>query len=117
MQLKKEGRLKIIEGDQELAPGITAHFLGGHTPGSQFLSVHTDDGLVVLGGDGLFTYENLKYDIPSPMGLGKEAQKESFKRIRKVVGDSDELLVPGHDMEVFRRFPGITERVVQVKMR
>jgi glyoxylase-like metal-dependent hydrolase (beta-lactamase superfamily II) len=117
MQLKKEGRLKIIEGDQELALGITAHFLGGHTPGSQFLSVHTDDGLVVLGGDGLFTYENLKYDIPSPMGLGKEAQKESFKRIRKVVGDSDELLVPGHDMEVFRRFPGITERVVQVKMR
>ena len=37
--------------------------------------------------------------------------------IRKVVGDSDELLVPGHDMEVFRRFPKITERVVQIKLR
>jgi hypothetical protein len=117
MQLKKEGRLKIIEGDQELAPGIKAHFLGGHTPGTQFLSVHTDDGLVVLGGDGLYTYENLKYDIPGSYNYGNEAQKESYKRIRKVLGDSDELLVPGHDMEVFRRFHGITERVIQVKLR
>ena len=117
MQLKKEGRLKIIEGDQELAPGIKAHFLGGHTPGTQFLSVQTNDGLVVLGGDGLYTYENLKYDIPGAYNYGKEAQKESYKRIRKVLGDSDELLVPGHDMEVFRRFPKITERVVQIKFR
>ena len=117
MQLKKEGRLKIIEGDQELAPGIKAHFLGGHTPGCQFLSVHTDDGLVVLGGDGLYTYENLKYDIPGSYNIGNEAQKESYKRIRKVLGDSDDLLVPGHDMEVFRRFPMITERIVQVKLR
>jgi hypothetical protein len=117
MHLKKEGRLKIIDGDQELAPGITAHFLGGHTPGTQFLSVRTDDGLVVLGGDGLFTYENLKYDIPSALNIGMVAQKESYKRIRKVLGDSDKLLVPGHDMEAFLRFHRITERVVQVKLR
>ena len=97
--------------------GIKAHFLGGHTPGTQFLSVQTDDGLAVLGGDGLYLYENLKYNIPANYNIGMEGQKASYERIRKVLGDSDELLVPGHDMEVFRRFYRLTDRVVQVKLQ
>lgn len=115
-QLKEAGRLELIDGDQELAPGITAHFLGGHTQGTQFLSVQTADGLVVLGGDGLYTYENLEYDVISPFNVGMDAQRESYERIRTVLGDSDALLVPGHDMEVFRRFPTVADRVVQVRL-
>jgi hypothetical protein len=114
-QLKEEGRLEIIDGEEELAPGITAYFMGGHTHGSQFLSVNTVDGLVVLAGDGLYTYENLEHDVESPYRQGN--QKEAYERIRAVLGESDELLVPGHDMEVFRRFPEVADRVVQVKMQ
>ena len=114
-QLKEEGRLKIIDGEEELAPGITAYFMGGHTHGSQFLSVNTVDGLVVLAGDGLYTYENLEHDVESPYRQGN--QKEAYERIRAVLGESDELLVPGHDMEVFRRFPEVADRVVQVKLQ
>jgi glyoxylase-like metal-dependent hydrolase (beta-lactamase superfamily II) len=116
-QLKEAGRLEIIDGDKELAFGITAHFLGGHTQGSQFLSVHTADGMVVLGGDGLYTYENLKYDVECPFTIGMGEQKAAYARIRKVLGESDKLLVPGHDMEVFRRFPKVADRVVQVKLQ
>jgi glyoxylase-like metal-dependent hydrolase (beta-lactamase superfamily II) len=114
-QLKKEGRLEIIDGEEELAPGITAYFMGGHTHGSQFLSVNTVDGLVVLAGDGLYTYENLEHDVESPYRQGN--QKAAYERIRAVLGESDELLVPGHDMEVFRRFPEVADRVVQVKLQ
>lgn len=116
-QLNEEGRLRIIDGDKELAPGITAHYLGGHTPGSQFLSVNTEDGLVVLAGDGLYTYENLKYNVVCPFNIGTDEQKAAYGRIRKVLGESDELLVPGHDMEVFRRFPKVGDRVVQIKLQ
>jgi hypothetical protein len=116
-RLNEEGRLKIIDGDKELAPGITAHYLGGHTPGCQFLSVNTEDGLVVLTGDGLYTYENLKYDVVCPFNMGIDEQKAAYGRIRKVLGESDKLLIPGHDMEVFRRFPKVGDRVVQVKLQ
>ncbi len=116
-KLNEVGRLEIIDGDKELVPGITAHFMGGHTQGTQFLSVNTTDGLVVLGGDGLYTYENLEYDVASPFNIGMDEQIESYKRIRAVLGDSNKLLVPGHDMEVFRRFPKITDRVVQIKLK
>jgi len=114
-QLKETGRLEIIDGDKELMPGITAHFMGGHMPGCQFLSVNTEDGLVVLAGDGLYTYENLKYNVVCPYNVGVDEQKSSYERIRKVLGESDQLLVPGHDMEVFRRFPKAPDRVVQIK--
>ena len=113
-QLKEEGRLEIIDGDKGLAPGITAHFMGGHTHGSQFLSVNTADGLVVLAGDGLYTYENLEHDVESPYRQGN--QKAAYERIRAILGESDDLLVPGHDMEVFRRFPEVADRVVQIRL-
>jgi len=114
-QLREAGRLEIIDGDKELVRGITAYFMGGHTPGCQFLSVNTEDGLVVLAGDGLYTYENLKYNVAGPYHMGVEEQLASYERIREVLGESDELLVPGHDMEVFRRFPKATDRVAQIK--
>lgn len=116
-QFGQEGRLKIIDGDQELAPGITAHLISGETHGTQCLSVSTADGLVVLAGQGVWTYENLKYNIPTPSSLGADKQKESYARVRDILGGSDALLVPGFDMEVFRRFPKITDRVVQVKLK
>jgi glyoxylase-like metal-dependent hydrolase (beta-lactamase superfamily II) len=116
-QLEEAGRLEIIDGDKELAPGITAHLLGGHTSGCQFLSVNTEDGLVVLAGDGLYTYENLKYDVECQYRTGEGEQKAAYERIRKVLSESDELLVPGHDMEVFRRFPEVADRVVQIKLQ
>jgi hypothetical protein len=116
-QLEKEGRLKIIDGDRELAPGITAHFIGGRTHGDQALSVRTKDGLVLLTGDSVYTYENLKYDIPGPFNVSTKAQREGYKRIREILGESDTLLVPGADMEVFRRYPKISDRVVQIKLK
>jgi len=120
-KLKEEGRLRIIDGDVELAPGIKAYLLGGHTYGNQCLSINTKDGMVVLVGDGLFTYENLMYDVPSPFDYLEGdlvKQKEAYKRIREITGGSDKLLVPGHDMEVFRRFPKLagSDRIVQVKL-
>jgi glyoxylase-like metal-dependent hydrolase (beta-lactamase superfamily II) len=116
-QLEKEGRLIIIDGDHKLAPGLTVHFIGGRTHGDQALSVNTEDGLVLLTGDSVYTYENLKYDIPGPFNVSAKNNKKGYKRVREILGESDALLVPGNDMEIFHRFPNFADRVVQIKLK
>jgi glyoxylase-like metal-dependent hydrolase (beta-lactamase superfamily II) len=37
-----------LDGDQELAPGVTILSSPGHTPGHQSVAVETDDGLIVI---------------------------------------------------------------------
>ena len=52
-----EANLQPIEGETELAPGVTAVTLPGHTPGSQGVLVQTDSGRYLIAGDCVYLYE------------------------------------------------------------
>ena len=53
-------RVRLYQGPVELAPGISLHPVGGHTPGMQFVRVHTSRGWVVLASDVTHYYENME---------------------------------------------------------
>ena len=53
-------RLDIVDGDRELAPGLSVHAVGGHTAGMQVVSVHTERGTLVLASDASHFYENIE---------------------------------------------------------
>ena len=57
-------RVKLYNGPAELAPGISLHPVGGHTPGMQFVRVHTKRGWVVLASDVSHYYENMETGRP-----------------------------------------------------
>ena len=40
----------LLDGDEELRPGLRLLVTGGHTPGHQVVAVETEDGTVVLAG-------------------------------------------------------------------
>jgi N-acyl homoserine lactone hydrolase len=44
-----------INGDHELAAGVRILSTPGHTPGHQSLAVETDDGLVVIAGQAIYS--------------------------------------------------------------
>jgi hypothetical protein len=46
------GRVIFYDGDSQIAPGITLHKIGGHSPGLQSLTVMTANGVVVLASAG-----------------------------------------------------------------
>ena len=62
-----EGRVQFHDGDDEIAPGITVHKVGGHTRGMQVVRVSTARGWVVLGSDTAHFYANLEPDRPFPI--------------------------------------------------
>ena len=43
-----EARYEAVEGDREIAPGISVLATPGHTPGHQSVTVRTGDGLVLI---------------------------------------------------------------------
>ena len=49
--LEKLGKLQLVEGVQEIIPGVWAHPVNGHTPGQQLVEFHTVKGKVVYCGD------------------------------------------------------------------
>jgi glyoxylase-like metal-dependent hydrolase (beta-lactamase superfamily II) len=52
------GRLRLVEGEVELLPGLRTIPLPGHTPGSQGVAVDTGEGVWVIAGDAVPLAEN-----------------------------------------------------------
>jgi glyoxylase-like metal-dependent hydrolase (beta-lactamase superfamily II) len=103
--LSRAGRVALIDGDSvEIIPGITVYTGGKHTYASQYASVHTAGGVVVLASDNAYLYENLARRRPIAQTLDSLSNLRAQDRMRRLAG-GDALVVPGHDAAVFARFP------------
>jgi N-acyl homoserine lactone hydrolase len=101
-----EGRVALIDGDAEIAPGITCRLAQDtHTFGSQWVEVATAAGPHVVAGDCVYWYANIERMWPPGYTQGSTWNMvKTFERLRDLVGaDHLERIVPGHDMEIFRR--------------
>jgi glyoxylase-like metal-dependent hydrolase (beta-lactamase superfamily II) len=113
-KLRREGRLKLADGDgAEIIPGIIAHTGGRHTYASQYVSVRTPSGTVVLASDNLYLYENHDRGVPIAQTFDAAANRQSQRRMRELATDP-RWIVPGHDPLVFERFPRVAEGVVAI---
>jgi glyoxylase-like metal-dependent hydrolase (beta-lactamase superfamily II) len=99
-----EGRMAFVDGEAELAPGITLHHVGGHTAGVQCLRIWTARGWVVLASDTSHYYEHFeKYRVfPTTFNLGDVMK--GYETLRRLA-DSIHHIVPGHDPLVLERYP------------
>lgn len=67
--LEQEGRLLIVDGDTDVAPGIQVRVTGGHTAGHQAVYVRDQEETVVFTGDFLFLQAFLKINWVSGLDL------------------------------------------------
>ncbi|CAN5448493.1 N-acyl homoserine lactonase family protein [soil metagenome] len=101
-------RARLVEGDTELAPGITLHLLGGHTRGLQGVRVHTERGWVMLASDALHFYANLTRANPFPVLVDLPGVILAGRKALALAGSLDKL-IPGHDPAVTKLYPEHTE--------
>jgi glyoxylase-like metal-dependent hydrolase (beta-lactamase superfamily II) len=103
--IAKQGRLRLVDGDdKEIIPGIRVYTGGKHTYQSQFATVPTSAGTVVIASDNMYLYENLATHRPIAQTLDSLSNLRTQARMTKLASDP-RLIVPGHDPEVFARFP------------
>lgn len=97
-------RMRVVDGQREILDGVTLIPLPGHSPGSQGVAVQTAEGLFLIAGDCVNTYENLHgtADKPPRMSGGYTdmvAFAESLDRIRRGTW----TVIPSHDHAVVER--------------
>jgi len=98
------GRVRWVDGEAELAPGISVHRVGGHTPGMQVVRVATALGYVVLASDASHFYENIDRGRPFAVLDSVPGALQAFAEVRALASDPS-LIIPGHDPAVLGRFP------------
>jgi glyoxylase-like metal-dependent hydrolase (beta-lactamase superfamily II) len=99
-----EGRVRFVDGSEEIVPGITVHKVGGHAPGLQVVTVETARGLVVVASDAAHFYANIEEDRPFSIVTNLPQMYGAFDIIRKLA-PSPEHIIPGHDPLVLARYP------------
>ena len=96
-----EGRVEFHDGDSQLTPGLSVHWVGGHSNGLQVVRVHTERGWVVLASDASHFYANIRENRPYPIVYNVGDMLEGFKTVMHLA-DSPDHVVPGHDPEVLK---------------
>ena len=113
-KLDAGGRVVKIPGDSAVVlPGIRAYLGGKHTYASEYLTVPTRSGTVVLASDNVYLYRNLDDHRPIAQTLDSLSNLAAQQRMLRLASKPG-LIVPGHDPAVFDRFPKIVEGVVRI---
>jgi glyoxylase-like metal-dependent hydrolase (beta-lactamase superfamily II) len=99
-----DGRVQFHDGDEELAPGLSVHHIGGHTKGIQVVRVWTKRGWLVLASDTTHFYANMDQERPFPIVYDVAQMVAGYARLSKLAS-SRAHIIPGHDPLVLARYP------------
>lgn len=111
--IEDEGRLNLVSGDKEIAPGITLTLDGSHTPGSQYIIVETLHGPVIIAGDACYTYKNNRWHIPAGNSIDPQTNLSVIRKMHRQAA-SPFFILPGHDPLVMKWFPEVSDGIVQI---
>jgi glyoxylase-like metal-dependent hydrolase (beta-lactamase superfamily II) len=111
--LNYASRVRIVEGDREVLPGIRVHRVGGHTAGLQIVTVQTAGGPVVLTSDASHFYRNVEKRQPVQIITSLPEMLTAFETIDALAG-AQRLVVAGHDPEVADRFKTVEPGIVKI---
>jgi glyoxylase-like metal-dependent hydrolase (beta-lactamase superfamily II) len=100
----RAGRVRTTDGTEEVAPGVMAISVGGHSPGQQLIRVAAVGGEVVLASDAVHFYEELELDRPFGV-IADLGEMYAAYDLLKEYAAAGATVVPGHDPEVLARFP------------
>ncbi len=100
----RDGRVVATGAEHEIAPGLRALTVGGHSPGQQVLIVETAGGQVVLASDAVHLYEELELERPFGVMVNLPEMVEAYALLKRL-RDDGAVVVPGHDPLVTQRYP------------
>ena len=94
-------RVRLLEDEDEVAPGVRTWWAGTHHRASVVVEVETEVGVAAIS-DAYFYIENV--ERPHPIGIN-ESMHEALDCYARVRRDAD-VILPLYDPKNLERFPG-----------
>lgn len=116
VRLVHQDKVAFHQGDDEFAPGISLHRLGGHTMGLQCVRVQTARGPVVLASDSSHYYEHMETGRCFPTTFHVGEMMEAYGTLRRLAA-SPLHIIPGHDPLVMERYPAPDPALAGIAVR
>ncbi|MDD4309964.1 MAG: MBL fold metallo-hydrolase [Candidatus Cloacimonetes bacterium] len=96
--LEAKGRIELIDGECEIAEGVTAIWSGGHTVGCQIVQIDSPDGFYIYAGDIIPTFFHTSPAVTSAYDVSRKetfaAKQLIFARLKARQG----ILLLDHDL-------------------
>ena len=96
-------RIDVLDGDEEVAPGVRVLHLPGHTPGLMGVLVETAAGPFLIASDNVFLFEN--WNPVSPIYSGIVLDRAAYERSLHRIALIDARVLPSHDYKIGSRYP------------
>lgn len=115
--IKSQGRLRLVKGDNiEIMPGIIAFTGSKHTFQNMYLLINSNSekNKILLASDAIWFYMNLDKELPISICFDTATYVNAIRRIKNLVSNSN-LIIPGHDNNLFSRFPKVNDFIVSIK--
>jgi hypothetical protein len=94
-------RVRLLEDEDELAPGLRTWWCGVHHRASMVIEVDTARGVAAIS-DAFFYLDNVERDHPIGINESMAEAVTTYRRVR----DTADLIVPLYDPANLERFPG-----------
>lgn len=111
--LEGTNRLVLLQGDQNITPGIDVLLAPGHTIALQCAAVNTAKGTAIVASDCGHLARNFKEDTPSILITDLIGWMESYDKLRAKASSLD-LIFPGHDAGLLQSYPMVAEDVTRL---
>ncbi|MFQ5861168.1 MAG: MBL fold metallo-hydrolase [Dehalococcoidia bacterium] len=99
LPLEERGQLALLDGDQEITPGVWVQATGGHTSGHQMVLIDSGEQRAACGGDILPTPHHLPPHYTTAWDL---FPLDTVRRKRELLAQAERegwLLLFGHGLE------------------
>lgn len=106
-EASQAGRVDLIDGDRDVAEGITARLAAGHCPGQQVVVIGAERPLV-LCSDALHFREEMDRYMPFNVLFDVPQMYETYDRFNAWAA-AGAAIVPGHDPQVMADYPAWPE--------
>lgn len=93
-------RVRLLEDEDQLAPGLRTWWAGGHHRASIVIEVDSTAGVVAIS-DCYFYLENVTDDHPIGISESLEELRVAYRRVRQRA----DIFLPLYDPKNFERFP------------
>lgn len=94
-------RVRLLQDEEEIVPGIHSFFAGVHHRSSMAVSIETSKGKTIYS-DSFFKFRNIEENIPVGYVENLEEAFLTYERVRR----EKAMIIPAFDPEVFKRYPG-----------